>query len=35
MVLLYVETVGLAHVSATESKSFVAIFDEDLVTLKS
>lgn len=35
MVLLYVDIVGLAHVSATESKSFVAVFDEELVALKS
>lgn len=31
MVLFYVDTMGLAHVSVTEPKSFVAIFDKELV----
>lgn len=31
MVLLYADTMGLAHVRVTESKSFVAVFDEELV----
>lgn len=31
MVLFYVGTMGLAHVSVLEPKSFVAVFDEELV----